>query len=208
MLPLAFGLVPEAHLPTVAQFVKSRGMACSVYGAQYVLEALYRAGDAPAALALMASRGQRSWWNMIRVGSTVALEAWDWRFKNNLDWNHAWGAAPANIIPRFLMGVRPLEPGFGRLLVQPQPGPLRHADLRLPTIRGAVEVAFSQEPGRSFRLRVRLQANTSARVELPAPPAGAPTVTLDGEVVQAVRTPRALTVDPVPSGEHELAWCI
>ena len=206
VLPLAFGLVPEEHERTVAEFVKSRGMACSVYGAQYLLDALYRAGEAEAALALMASRDERSWWNMIRVGSTVTLEAWDWEYKNNLDWNHAWGAVPANIIPRFLMGVRPLEPGFGRLLVQPQPGSLRRAKMRVPTIRGPVEVAFDQEPGRSFRLRLRLPANTSARVELPAPAAGAPAVTVDGEAVQTVRTRRALAVDPVPSGQHEIAW--
>ena len=26
------------------------------------------------------------------------------KYKNNLDWNHAWGAVPANVIPRGLMG--------------------------------------------------------------------------------------------------------
>ena len=29
---------------------------------------------------------------MIRVGSTITLEAWDNKFKPNQDWNHAWGA--------------------------------------------------------------------------------------------------------------------
>ncbi|MFH1571801.1 MAG: alpha-L-rhamnosidase C-terminal domain-containing protein, partial [Gemmatimonadota bacterium] len=208
MLPLAFGLVPQARRRGVADFVRSRGMACSVYGAQYLLEALYLAGEAGHALALMAARGDRSWWNMIRAGSTVTLEAWDWKYKNNLDWNHAWGAAPANIIPRYLMGVRPLEPGMGRLLVQPRPASLQWARLRLPTIRGAVEVAFEQDPGRSFELRLRLPANTSGRVELPAPPCGEPTVHLDGEPVLAARVAGALAIHPVGSGEHVLRWAV
>ena len=58
---------------------------------------------------------------MIELGSTMTLEAWDVKYKGNLTWNHAWGAAPANIVPRFLMGVRPLTPGYERILVQPQP---------------------------------------------------------------------------------------
>jgi GH15 family glucan-1,4-alpha-glucosidase len=32
MFPLAFGLVPEKHIRSVSEFIRSRGMACSVYG--------------------------------------------------------------------------------------------------------------------------------------------------------------------------------
>lgn len=42
MLPLAFGIVPEKHQQSVVDFIKSRGMACSVYGAQYLMDGLYR----------------------------------------------------------------------------------------------------------------------------------------------------------------------
>lgn len=28
-----------------------------------------------------------------------------WKYENNLDWNHALGAVPANILPRYLMGI-------------------------------------------------------------------------------------------------------
>ena len=36
MFPLAFGIVPDEHMETVTAYVKSRGMACTVYGAQYL----------------------------------------------------------------------------------------------------------------------------------------------------------------------------
>ncbi|WP_445422162.1 alpha-L-rhamnosidase-related protein, partial [Arsenicibacter rosenii] len=69
MFALAFGLVPQEDLPAVTTFIKSRKMACSVYGAQFLLDALYDAGMGAYALSLMTATTQRSWYNMIRVGS-------------------------------------------------------------------------------------------------------------------------------------------
>lgn len=88
----------------------------------------------------MTAEHDRGWLNMLRAGSTMTLEAWDWRYKNNLDWNHAWGAAPANIIPRFLVGVRPAEPGFAKVRLAPRPGWLREFEAKVPTPKGPVFV--------------------------------------------------------------------
>ncbi len=62
---------------------------------------------------------------MIRIGSTITLEAWDNKYKNNLDWNHAWGAVPANVIPRGLWGIKPKTPGFGIATIKPQMSKLK-----------------------------------------------------------------------------------
>ncbi|MHC5057057.1 MAG: alpha-L-rhamnosidase-related protein, partial [Planctomycetota bacterium] len=208
MFPLAFGLVPEERKGRVLEFVRAKGMACSVYGAQYLLEGLYRSRDPAAeqhALDLMRARTQRSWAHMIYdVGSTVAMEAWDIRNKGNLDWNHAWGAAPANIIPRFLMGIRPLEPGFRRVLVEPMPGDLRRAECMTPTIRGPVKVSFEQDPGRSFVLEVTIPANMTARVSVPSLGGDSAAVTLDGESIHGRREGERVTVDGIGSGRHVL----
>lgn len=59
MFPLAFGLVPQERVTRVAEFIKSKGMACSVYGAQYLLESLYAVGEDDAALALLTNRTDR-----------------------------------------------------------------------------------------------------------------------------------------------------
>jgi hypothetical protein len=142
-------------------------MACSVYGSHYLLEALYQAGEAEHAFELMTAEHDRGWLNMIRAGSTVTLEAWDWTYKNNLDWNHAWGAAPAGVIPRWLVGVRPLDPGCGRILIAPQPGPLRQFSARVPTIRGPVTVEFQRDAS-GYDLTVELPANSQAILHLPA----------------------------------------
>lgn len=140
LFPLAFDLVPASSQDRVADFVESRGMACSVYAAQYLLEALFRAGRDTAALALMTSRSRRSWWHMLAQGSTMTLEAWNERVKPNLTWNHAWGAAPANILARYVLGVRPLEPGYGRMRIAPRLGNLQWVRGTVPTPRGPVTV--------------------------------------------------------------------
>lgn len=167
LFPLVFGLVPPTQVRRVVDFVKSRGMACSVYAAHYLLEAMYRHGEADYALSLMTAAHDRGWLNMLRAGSTVTLEAWDWKYKNNLDWNHAWGAAPAGAIPRWLVGVRPLEPGFARILVSPQPGSLEHFSARVPTIRGPVTVEYRRD-ARGYDLEVGLPPNTRAVLRPPS----------------------------------------
>lgn len=201
MMALAFGLVPEERLDTVVDHVLSRGMACSVYGAQYLLEGLYRAGRADAAFALLTSKEVRSWYNMIRVGSTITLEAWDDRFKPNQDWNHAWGAVPGNIIPRYLLGVRPLEAGFRKVLVRPMPGPLARAQATIPTIRGAIDLSIVNEPGEPFELKLSLPANMSARVEVPLP-GGRGAVTVDGRRVPFEIVAGFAVLERVGAGSH------
>ncbi len=201
MFPLAFGLVPEAHVASVVNFIQSRGMACSVYGAQYLLESLYRAGEASYAASLLTSQEDRSWYHMIQAGSTITMEAWDDQYKPNQDWNHAWGAAPANIIPRFLMGVRPLEPGFAKVLIQPQPGPIQHASLKLPTIRGTIQVAWEMREER-FQLDISLPANMQARVALPFSVGQPFRLTLNNTIVSAQQKGKFVVWESLGSGTH------
>lgn len=202
MMPLAFGLVPQEHQKAVADYVVSRGMACSVYGAQYLMEALYNAGRGNEAFDLLVSKDIRSWYNMIRVGSTITLEAWDDSFKPNQDWNHAWGAVPGNIIPRFLLGVRPLEAGFSKVLIRPMPGRLEHAESKIPTIRGPIEVNIRNEDGKTFELTISIPANMTARVEVPLPE-GIGEITVDGRSVKSNKVNGFAVIDNVGSGRHQ-----
>ncbi len=166
MFPLAFELVPAGHRKSVMDFIRSRGMACSVYGSQFLMDAVYEAKDASYGLKLLTSKDERSWYNMIRVGSTISLEAWDNKYKPNQDWNHAWGAAPANIVPRWLMGVQPTSPGFATVRIAPQPASLQKAATTIPTIRGPIDVAFTNTE-KEFSLELSVPANVKATVVMP-----------------------------------------
>ncbi len=200
MLPAAVGLVPPERRSGVAAFLRSRGMACSVYGAQYLLEALYRLGDARHALALMTAEHDRGWLHMLALGSTITLEAWDVRYKSNLDWNHAWGAAPANIIPRWLMGVRPAAPGFGSVLVAPQPAGLEWAKAKVPTRHGPVRLEIAQQGERLTHLDVTVPDGSTATVDLAGMLPPDARVSVDGveESVQSLRT------RPLAGGHHRV----
>jgi alpha-L-rhamnosidase len=199
MFPLAFGLVPEKNVEQVTDFIRSRGMACSVYGSQFLLDAVYDGNDEDYGLQLLTSTGERSWYNMIRVGSTISLEAWDNKYKPNQDWNHAWGAAPANLIPRKLMGIEPLEPGFRKIRIRPQPANLRHAEIRHPTICGDILVSFHNDPDKFFNMDITIPANTTAEVYLPLK-AKNQKVTADGQPVAFRAEGRFAVVSGVGSG--------
>ena len=182
LFPLAFGLVPRAARPSVAAWLAARGMACSVYAAQYLLEGLFQHGFAREALALMIAPGDRSWRHMVESGTTITWEAWDQAYKPNQDWTHAWGAAPANLLPRFVLGAQPLTPGWTHLRLCPQPGHLTWAEGKIPTPRGPVAVRW--ESGPPFRLNVTLPPGLPARVEVPAL-AGSLGVWVDGRRIAA-----------------------
>ena len=164
--PLALGLVPAERVSKIAEYIESRGMACSVYGAQYLLEALFAAGRDDQAIRLMGGCGPRTWRHMIDAGSTMTWEAWDEKAKPNLTWNHPWGAAPANILPRFVLGVRPLTPGFSKILVAPRLGPLKWVAGKVPTPHGPVTVKI--ENCRIIRVEIEVPDGAQAFVKLPA----------------------------------------
>jgi len=167
LFPLAFGLVPAEYRARVTEFVASGGMECSVYPAQYLLEGLFENGAAARAIALITAPGDRSWRHMVESGTTITWEAWDQKYKPNLDWTHAWGAAPANLLPRFVLGAQPLAPGWKQALIEPHPGPLTFAAGTIPTPLGPVLVDWRNE--KAFTLSLVLPAHMAARVKLPAP---------------------------------------
>ncbi len=165
LFPLAFELVPEDARTGMAEWLAGRGMLCSVYAAQYLMEALFEQGAAEEALALINAEGDRSWRHMVESGATITWEAWDQKYKPNQDWNHAWGAAPANLLPRYILGAEPLTPGWDTVLIRPHLAGLTHAKGRIPTPRGPLEIHWTTSD--SFTLNISLPEGMKARIELP-----------------------------------------
>lgn len=200
MFALAFGLVPKEDAPAVIAFIKTRKMACSVYGAQFLLEALYDAGQDQYALDLMRATSQRSWYNMIRVGSTITMEAWDKVYKPNLDLNHAWGSAPANIIVRKLMGIEPVSPGGENIRIKPQMGDLSFAKVKTTLLKGSVSLDYSKTKDAQTYL-ISIPGTVSADIMLPANK-GKYSLWMDGKEIQVKSKKGLYTLTNVPSGNH------
>ncbi|OLU33082.1 alpha-L-rhamnosidase C-terminal domain-containing protein [Pseudomonas sp. PA27(2017)] len=186
-IPLAFGLVPEEKKPLFIAALKDRiasydgGFPGSIFTAQYLLEALYQEGEDQAALELIVNRTDRGWLHAIeKYGATVTHEAWDIKYKYNEDWTHAWGAAPANIMPRFMAGVEPVEPGWKKWRLSPSRALTQNLQAVIPTPHG------------SILLQVQ-PANQRLAVTVP-------------EGSTAVYTQDSGVVMELGAGEHTLTW--
>jgi hypothetical protein len=142
-------------------------MACSVYGSQFFIDALYNEGMGDYALKMLTKKDERGWYHMIEVGAGMTMEAWDLKFKPNLDWNHAWGAAPSNLIAFRLMGIQPSAPGFAEATIKPEIGTLTTAAIRVPTALGTIYEKITQDE-KNYKVVLELPIGMKAKVELPA----------------------------------------
>jgi alpha-L-rhamnosidase len=165
LFPLAFELAPEGGRVKIAEWMANRGMGCSVYAAQYLLAGLFENGADRQAVELITADNDRSWRHMVESGTTITWEAWDMKYKPNQDWNHAWGAAPANLLSRFVLGAQPLAPGWKRARIVPRVGNLAFAKGKVPTPMGPVFVDWKNN--KTFTLSLVLPKGMKAQVGLP-----------------------------------------
>lgn len=167
LFPLAFGLVPKKVKNDVLDYIKSKDMACGVYAANYLLEGLFDTGEAEYAIKLLASKSDRSWYNMLRVGSTMTTEAWDNKYKTNNGWSHAWSSSPAHIIPRKILGIEPKTAGFKHIRIKPQLAGLSWAKGKISTIRGEIYVSIEIKEDNSIIMDILTPANTKVDIQIP-----------------------------------------
>lgn len=193
--PLAFGLVPADKVAGVTEWLEKKKMQCSPYAAQYFMDALFSNGSDKKAVELMLADGDRSWKHMVNSGTTISWEAWDLKYKPNQDWNHAWGAAPANLLPRFVLGAQPVTAGWENAMIRPCPADLKFARGQVPTPRGPIKIDWKNES--TFILSLMLPEGMSASVNLPAGD-GTTGVFVDGKSVDVTKTNgRWVIADPV-----------
>jgi alpha-L-rhamnosidase len=144
---LGFGLVPEKDQAAVVELIRRKGMTGGIYLAPYLLRGLWKSGEGELAYRMM-TEGRKSWAEMLRHGSTTTSETWSPEDKANMGWAHPAAAVPVYFIVQHLMGLTPLEPGFGALHVTPQiPDALDWVELRFPTAKGPVEAVYKKEEG-------------------------------------------------------------
>ena len=198
--PMAMTVTPAERQASVAEFLVQKAMACSVYGAQFLLDALYNAGRGDAALARMTATDMHSWHHMIHnLGATITTESWDPSGKSNMSYAHPWATAPINIIPRRMFGIEPVEPGYGKIRIRPQTGGLEWATLRLPTIRGTIAAAF-RDTGKTFELDITLPANIAATVYVPVQNSDSPSIAVNGKRITAPQSDGYWRIESVGSG--------
>lgn len=127
----------------------------------FTLEALGSIGNASQILKLI-----RKWWGMmLDEGSTTCWETFNhdsdgWPTRSRC---HAWSAAPSYALPTWILGVKPIEPGFKTFEVSPNLCDLDFARGTVPTPHGDIEVDV-QRGKDSLVLSVRVPEGTSAKI--------------------------------------------
>lgn len=56
---------------------------------------------------------------------------------------HGWGSVPLQHLPKYTLGIRPLEPGFTKVAIAPAPSELPDAQGTIPTPLGEIAVTWS-----------------------------------------------------------------
>lgn len=110
----------------------------------------------------------RSYWSrQIAAGATTYWEMYyPGPGRKTRSHCHGWSAAPTFFLSQHVLGVQPLEPGYAKVLVSPQPAGLTWAHGRVPTPQGTVEISWTREKS-AFTLNLTLPAKMPVRLELP-----------------------------------------
>jgi hypothetical protein len=144
------------------------------------LEARFERGHEESALQLlrtcwgnMIDKGASCFWEMVggedgdfvthRRIADVQGPSWDtWD-----SYSHGWSAAPTYLMSAYLLGVRPLEPGFSRFMVKPWLGDLEFVEGTVPTPHGPISARIDRTSSGSIRARLQVPDGTTAEVTLP-----------------------------------------
>ncbi len=146
-------------------------------GVGYLCPVLTRYGHIDVAYRLLLNETYPSWGYSIRHGATTIWERWNgWTEHAGFEdpgmnsFNHYSLGSVGQWLYQSVAGidVDPAKPGFKDIVIHPQPGGgLTHASAEYASARGMISSAWTLE-GQQFSLQLKIPANTSARVYLPA----------------------------------------
>lgn len=145
----------------------------SPFGSFLLYEALLHEGRTSAradAVPLIVADIRRRWGEMLAYGATTCWETFLGFYKYTLTRSHchAWSAAPAYFCGAYLLGVRPLEPGFAKILIEPQLSGLSWIKGTVPTPFGPVTVHCREaRAGEYLDILVQIPSACAARVVFP-----------------------------------------
>lgn len=157
------GVIPEAVRPQSIRWLSecaAQGIHVGGYGGDTLYTGLYEA-DLGHCAALDYARYDQ----MLRTNHTN-WESFGELSQDNMG-NHAWTAYPAYLMPRYVGGIRPLQPGFAAVEMRPVTGGLAWARCTVPTVRGDVSSEWKLSGDGRFRLTVSIPVNTEAHICLP-----------------------------------------
>ncbi|GLY14983.1 alpha-L-rhamnosidase [Kineosporia sp. NBRC 101677] len=193
-LAIVFGLLDaDQHVwagRRLAELVAESGhhISTGFAGTPFILHALSETGHIDTAAKLLLQRECPSWLYPVTMGATTIWERWDSMLPDGsinpgemTSFNHYALGAVADWLHRSVAGIAPLEPGYAKVLVQPElTMPLEWAEGSLESRHGLIRVRWD-----------RTSDSVKLRLSVPVP--------------AVVRLPDETETELAP-GEHELTW--
>lgn len=179
-LAIAFGLLDGidrvACAERLAELVRESGyrVTTGFAGTPFVTWALSETGHVEEAYRLLLERECPSWLYPVTMGATTVWERWDSMLPDGsinpgemTSFNHYALGAVADWIYQVVGGIRPAEPGYARVRIQPVPGPgIDWASTAYESVRGRIECSWRVVDG-GFELDVVLPEGVPADIVLP-----------------------------------------
>lgn len=140
-LPLC-NIIPAEAQPAFIQklLVTPDLIQCTLYYRFYLFEAMRHAG-----LSGLYLENLGPWHTMLSLGLTTFAETPE---PTRSDC-HAWSASPLYHLQSLVAGIEPLEAGFGKVSIKPNPGPLKFIKTNFPHHRGLITIDLKFEKGQA-----------------------------------------------------------
>jgi alpha-L-rhamnosidase len=183
LLALAFDLLPARLRPEalvhLVDLIESRGchLTTGFVGTPLLLPVLTRFGRTDLAYNILLQQDYPSWLHTVRNGATTMWERWNSYSKEHgfgdvgmNSFNHYAYGAVGEWMVAVIGGIRPLAPGYKKILFAPEPGGgLTSADCQLDTPRGRAACRWSLR-GRTLRGEVLVPPGAQSALRLPGQP--------------------------------------
>lgn len=172
---LAFGIYTDQGMADamVGTIESDEELQMSIYSAYFLLQGLYQSNHGDLARKIMSNsekiEGVRSWGYLLYgLGATATTEAWNSKLKANMSMCHVWGSAPGSMLIRGMFGIEPTSPGFDTFQVKLQPGGVREGSVKVPTMKGTIEVSYILNENRTISGTITVPSNAACELSLPS----------------------------------------
>ncbi len=177
ILPLWFGMVPKsledkvfANIVDKTEIDFGGHVSTGVVGIQQLMRTFTERGRADLALKIAANDTYPSWGYMVRNGATTIWELWNGNTGDPAmnSGNHVMLLGDLILWEyEYLGGIRPLEPGYSKILLKPYPiEGLDSVNCSYQSVSGLIESHWKRHKDQ-FEWDIVISANTTAEVWLP-----------------------------------------
>jgi alpha-L-rhamnosidase len=174
---LYLGIVPEEYRKQVVRNLADDVLAHNTHlttgnlCTRYIFDVLAANGEIDLAFALATQTMYPSWGYMLEKGATTTWERWEYIDSGPIlamaSHDHPMYATISGWFYAYLLGIRPLEPGFTSFSFAPHiPKTLSHAEGTVKSVKGDITAGWKQEGG-IVTMNLTVPFNSSCRVVLP-----------------------------------------